>query len=316
MTGQPPFYSRSRDRLFAKILSAPIRYPDHLSIDACSLLQALLQRDPSKRLGSLGDAAALKAHPWFSAVDWKAVQDKRIPAPFRPQLNSEDDLQNFDTEFTESKIDDELMALSPIEHDTHHNGVPTLAESCANTATTTAGATAGATAAPAASTAGASTAMTTPDPAAAAPKPRSFLSLVQSWFSSPTTSASPPPQPAVSGATADFAAFTFVSSPSQVSTLHQALHSSTPSTSQCTTPLSVSLTCSPEMRTPLPCSPFSTSPTMSTPASASPAKSGVSTMDISKLTIAEGIELDSPHASAVSSDPQQLINEIDFPSLQ
>jgi tRNA A-37 threonylcarbamoyl transferase component Bud32 len=38
LVGMPPFYSRDRERLFTKILKANLRYPQHLSEDAKSLL--------------------------------------------------------------------------------------------------------------------------------------------------------------------------------------------------------------------------------------------------------------------------------------
>ena len=41
-------------------------YFDNESID---LLKKLLIRDPEKRFGS-GGAEEIKAHPWFSSIDW------------------------------------------------------------------------------------------------------------------------------------------------------------------------------------------------------------------------------------------------------
>ena len=41
------------------------------SVEAKSLLQGLLEREPTKRLGaSEDDASDLKRHPWFAKIDW------------------------------------------------------------------------------------------------------------------------------------------------------------------------------------------------------------------------------------------------------
>ena len=47
-----------------------------------SLKQKLLERDPSKRLGSgpLG-SAEIKAHDWFNDIDWASVSQRSLKPP-------------------------------------------------------------------------------------------------------------------------------------------------------------------------------------------------------------------------------------------
>jgi serum/glucocorticoid-regulated kinase 2 len=55
LTGLPPFYSQNLNSMYEKILKAELKLtsdPNILSPDARNLIQALLQRDPHKRLGS------------------------------------------------------------------------------------------------------------------------------------------------------------------------------------------------------------------------------------------------------------------------
>jgi hypothetical protein len=56
-----------------------------------------LQVTPDGRLGSgpLG-AAEIKAHRWFSRIDWAALEQRSIPAPIRPRVRSPLDTSNFD----------------------------------------------------------------------------------------------------------------------------------------------------------------------------------------------------------------------------
>ena len=45
------------------------------------------QVNPDKRLGSdkrLG-ADEIKKHRWFSRIDWKAMEQRKLPAPFKPR---------------------------------------------------------------------------------------------------------------------------------------------------------------------------------------------------------------------------------------
>jgi serine/threonine protein kinase len=101
LTGLPPFYSRDRNVLFEKIQKGDLEYPGYLSTNAKDVLRKLLVRDPLARLGSgPGDAAELKAHPFFGPIDWKAVLEGRVEVPWVPVVRNSADTSQFDTEFT------------------------------------------------------------------------------------------------------------------------------------------------------------------------------------------------------------------------
>lgn len=49
---------------------------------AADLLRKLLNRNPTKRLGSgVSDAEEVKAHKYFSDIDWEMVLNKKYPPP-------------------------------------------------------------------------------------------------------------------------------------------------------------------------------------------------------------------------------------------
>ena len=57
--------------------------------------------DPNKRLGGgPGDVEEIKAHPWFSGVDWNLILNKQIKPPFKPRISSQEDLKYIDETFT------------------------------------------------------------------------------------------------------------------------------------------------------------------------------------------------------------------------
>ncbi|GAB0496248.1 hypothetical protein MMPV_007560 [Pyropia vietnamensis] len=77
LVGRTPFYSARREEVYARIESAPLRFPRHLSPTVTSLLRGLLDRNPATRLGMGPDGLeAVKRHPWFASVDWAGVAAK------------------------------------------------------------------------------------------------------------------------------------------------------------------------------------------------------------------------------------------------
>lgn len=75
----------------------------------------LLNRNPQNRLGAKRDAAELKEHPFFSAIDWDLLYKKQITPPFKPIVDSDESVANFDPEFTNSSLAD--AGVQPWEED-------------------------------------------------------------------------------------------------------------------------------------------------------------------------------------------------------
>lgn len=88
LTGLPPFYCRDRNALFEKIRSGRLEFPSYLNPDACNLLAGLLHRNPQRRLGcGPEDAEEIKRHPFFSSIDWQALEECRIEPPWKPPID-------------------------------------------------------------------------------------------------------------------------------------------------------------------------------------------------------------------------------------
>lgn len=65
----------------------------------------ILDKNPKNRLGVNG-SEDIKNHPWFSGIDFAALQRKEIPAPFRPEVE-ELNYESASVEmFEETVIDD------------------------------------------------------------------------------------------------------------------------------------------------------------------------------------------------------------------
>ncbi|KAJ8798844.1 hypothetical protein J1605_000001 [Eschrichtius robustus] len=83
-----------------------VELPDIFSPELQSLLEGLLQRDVSKRLGCHGRGAQeLKTHDFFRGIDWQQVYLQKYPPPLIPprgEVNAADafDIGSFDEEDT------------------------------------------------------------------------------------------------------------------------------------------------------------------------------------------------------------------------
>ncbi|KAF0720212.1 Aste57867_481 [Aphanomyces stellatus] len=105
LTGLPPFYCRDRDKLFDKIRNGELTFPKYLSVAAVDLLSKLLERDPTRRLGTgPTDAGEIKSHPFFAEIQWEQLALGQVPPPWRPSFNGVLDTSQFDTEFTDMPI--------------------------------------------------------------------------------------------------------------------------------------------------------------------------------------------------------------------
>eukprot|EP00736_Rhodelphis_marinus_P000366 Rmarinus@m.2286 len=93
LVGKPPFPSEGdvsrpdiRHRQYERALRGMPDLPSSLPLDEDSvdILEKLLDVDARSRLGSRGGGASVKAHRFFSGIDWKAVRLQSMTPPFRP----------------------------------------------------------------------------------------------------------------------------------------------------------------------------------------------------------------------------------------
>lgn len=147
LTGWPPFFDKDFEQMSQKILGKPLRFPTKYGVSppAQVMIRSLLERDPRSRLpccdepmgysssgnnnnrheaggegirssssvsvSAGGDCAsglqAFKDLPFFSSLDWTAIESRSHIPPFVPILGTSgsfDDTSNFDREFTDVSI--------------------------------------------------------------------------------------------------------------------------------------------------------------------------------------------------------------------
>ncbi|XP_030041505.1 ribosomal protein S6 kinase beta-2 [Microcaecilia unicolor] len=101
LTGSPPFTAENRKKTIDRILKGKLIFPPYLTPDARELLKKLLKRNPAQRLGGgVEDAADIQKQPFFRHIHWDDLLARKIDPPFKPQLQSDEDVSQFDTRFT------------------------------------------------------------------------------------------------------------------------------------------------------------------------------------------------------------------------
>ena len=112
LCGLPPFYDTNIQKMYHKILVAPLRFPSYLSDDAKVILRGLLQRKVEERLGSgPGGTDEIKQADFFSkTLDFEKVFNKEYTPEFKPPAGRNDtDATNFDAEFTTERAVDSVV---------------------------------------------------------------------------------------------------------------------------------------------------------------------------------------------------------------
>lgn len=86
--GTTPFRGSRRDETFDNIIKTPLRFPTKpaISEEARDLIERLLVKDVSRRLGSRTGANEIKSHPWFKGLNWALLRNE--PPPYVPRRAS------------------------------------------------------------------------------------------------------------------------------------------------------------------------------------------------------------------------------------
>ncbi len=88
---------------YKKILDGKFDIPENFSSDLTDLVGKLLENSPIERYGCLKSGTKdIKNHIWISSIDWVAVSEKRLQAPFIPK----------DDEHYYEKYDEEPLTFS------------------------------------------------------------------------------------------------------------------------------------------------------------------------------------------------------------
>ena len=95
--------------MYDRIVNQPLRVSNVVSSAARDVLQLMLDKDRTKRLGSKNDFADLQAHPFFSVINFDDLLAKKIPPPYIPKIQQATDTAYVDSEFLKEPVSGEIL---------------------------------------------------------------------------------------------------------------------------------------------------------------------------------------------------------------
>ncbi len=101
LENRSPFYGNSEREIFQATLKGKFDFLPSTDKHARSLITKLLTAKVADRIGSW---STVKNHSFFTGVDWEALKQLKVAAPFTPELTGPEDTGNFDEIFTSEEV--------------------------------------------------------------------------------------------------------------------------------------------------------------------------------------------------------------------
>ena len=104
MFGIPPFYTQDIKQMYRRIIKEAVVFKPGVTVsaDAKDIILKLLEKDPNRRFGTTADSLEVMSHPWFADIDFELLVQKKLKAPFIPDLNNWE--KNFDKDFINEEL--------------------------------------------------------------------------------------------------------------------------------------------------------------------------------------------------------------------
>lgn len=99
LVGRSPFYFYGTDQvsLFKRIVMVKYSCPSSVNDEAKDLIKRLLTRRQASRLGNLSRGHLdVKDHPWFEKMNWDKLNNRKLKAPWVPNISNPLDSSHFD----------------------------------------------------------------------------------------------------------------------------------------------------------------------------------------------------------------------------
>ena len=105
--GRNPFHSDNKSKMYVLINAGSVPFPQGCDPDAADFIKGLLQKDLSKSFGF----NEIEKHPFWEGYLKDEVLAKKVVSSYRPALASNEDVRNFDEEYTNEPAIDSIGTL-------------------------------------------------------------------------------------------------------------------------------------------------------------------------------------------------------------
>ncbi|POM79478.1 AGC/PKA protein Kinase [Phytophthora palmivora] len=117
IVGHSPFAGSNQIdqmQICRNIVKEKVEFPGWVSSSCRDIISKLLERDLTKRLGlTHGGTRAIRSHAWFAKLDWDAMLQKKVNAPYCPKLTDPLDASKFEA------INDREEEIPPYKSNGH-----------------------------------------------------------------------------------------------------------------------------------------------------------------------------------------------------
>ncbi|KAI9342288.1 kinase-like domain-containing protein, partial [Obelidium mucronatum] len=84
VSGKTPFGDDSSEQIYENITEMKIKWHPAIKGPCKDIIKRLLEPDPTKRLGTLGDGDEIRAQPFYAKINWQKVEERKMNPPFLP----------------------------------------------------------------------------------------------------------------------------------------------------------------------------------------------------------------------------------------
>lgn len=97
LVGQPPFFANNQMDIYHSIMRGRYPRPPSLTAVADNIVSLFLVQAHTERLGAGRTGhREVQAHAFFDGVDWDALEARRLPMPWVPEIGADTDTSMFD----------------------------------------------------------------------------------------------------------------------------------------------------------------------------------------------------------------------------
>lgn len=102
--GQTPFFNQNKSKIMKSIVQSQPKFPKNVDPVIRDFILFLLEKDPNQR----PDFEQIKVNDFFKKLDFDEVYKKKIKPSYVPSIDANNELRNFDSEFTNELAIDSL----------------------------------------------------------------------------------------------------------------------------------------------------------------------------------------------------------------
>jgi len=122
-----PFYDRNRKLMFHAIINMEPNMPNSFPQEMQHFVLSFLKKKPKHRMGCGANGEEdIKGHPFFAAINWDDLFDRKVVPPFTPNVKSETDTKYVNSEYLKMEAKDSIV--KPSSGTRHQKGTGQWAE--------------------------------------------------------------------------------------------------------------------------------------------------------------------------------------------